>query len=201
VVIANFPAAGCYKGNNISSGLYRFPDWQGLPLLIEVGSGWRVMNEEFAQLFTLARGSNSQGNRSELVMFSNVSGEGSAKEIMAQLREEPNITPLGEPTITNLADFTGLQQDFSVLPNPDFAGVPCDNIPAGVQYLDVIQQFFAPGFIWASSSPEAWLRLIVVNVAKVQLFVYLEAPPGNFGAFAADIDQILQTLAVEQYLR
>jgi len=198
VVIANFPAVGCCKGNSISSGLYRFPAWQGLPLLIDVSSGWRVMNEEFAQLFTLGRGSNSLGNPSELVVFSNVSGEGSAEELMAQLQKEPNITPLNETIAADLAGFTGLQQDFAVLPNPDFAGVPRDDIPAGVQYLDVIQQFFTPGFIWVSSTPETWLRFIVVNVNEAQLFVYLEAPPDNFDAFTADAGQMLQTLAVEE---
>jgi hypothetical protein len=48
VITANFPAVNCCKGNSVSSGLYRFPTWQGLPLVIEVTGGWRVMNEEFA---------------------------------------------------------------------------------------------------------------------------------------------------------
>jgi hypothetical protein len=167
-------------------------------LLIEVTSSWRVMNEEFAQLFTLARGSNSQGNPSELVVFSNVSGEGSAEEIMAQLQEEPNITTLGEPMAAELGGFTGLQQDFVVLPNPDFAGIPSDDIPAGVHYLEVVEQFFTPGFQWTSWTPEARLRFILVNVGDALLFVYLEAPPDNFDTFAADADQLLQTLAVEE---
>jgi hypothetical protein len=198
VVIANFPAVNCCKGNSVSSGLYRFPTWQGLPLVIEVTGRWRVMNEEFAQLFTLARGSNSQGNPSELLVFMNASSDGSAEEVMAQLQGEPNIIALGEPTAADLAGYTGLQQDFAVLPNPDFAGVPSNDIPAGVHFLEVVGQFFAPGFLWVSSTPEARLRFIVVNVDEALLFVYLEAPPDNFETFAADADQLLQTLAAEE---
>jgi hypothetical protein len=126
----------------------------------------------------------------------NASSAGSAESLMAEFLEEPSIMPLSEPTVADLAGYTGWQQDFAVLPNPDYPGNADSDIPAGVQFIPVVEQFFAPGFSWTSSSPEAQLRLIVVNAGDALLFVYLEAPPDTFATFVADADQILQTLAL-----
>jgi hypothetical protein len=194
VAISNFPSVNCCKGRTVQAGSYRLPAWLNLPLSVKVGGGWRVMNEEQAKLFTLARGQNSLNNPSEWITFMNASSAGSSEGLIAQLLEEPNIVPLGEPTVADLAGYAGWQQDFAVLPNPDFAGNQRDDIPAGVQFIGVVEQFFAPGFFWVSSSPEAYLRLVVVNVGDTLLFVYLEAPTDTFATFVADAHQILKTL-------
>jgi len=196
VVISNFPTVNCCNGRAVQAGLYRLPAWLDMPLSVEVGDGWRVMNEEQAKLFTLARGKNSLDNPSEWIVFMNASSAGSDEGLMAQFLEEPNIVPLGEPTVADLAGYAGWQQDFAVLPNPDFAGNQRDDIPAGVQFIAVVEQFFAPGFFWVSSSPEAQLRFVALNVGDTLLFVYLEAPPDAFATFVADADQMLQTLAM-----
>ena len=103
--------------------------------------------------------------------------------------------PLGEATTADIAGYMGLQQDFAVLPNPDYAGRPQDDIPAGVQSINIVEQFFTPGFQWTNSSPESQLSFIVVNVGDSILFVYLEAPPDDFDALVADAHTMLQTLA------
>ncbi|MBK8905395.1 MAG: hypothetical protein IPM53_29705 [Anaerolineaceae bacterium] len=180
------------------AGLYRLPVWFDMPLMLEVGEGWRVMNEEQARLFALARGQNSLNNPSEWIVFMTASSVGSAEGLMAQFLEEPTIVPLGEPMVADLAGYAGWQQDFAVLPNSDYPGNVNDDIPAGVQIIDVVEQFFAPGFSWTSSSPEAQLRLVVVNVGDTLLFVYLEAPHDQFATFVADANQILQTLEMPE---
>jgi hypothetical protein len=194
IIISNFPSVTCCRGRTVQAGSYRLPAWLDLPLSVEVGEGWRVMNEEQAKFFTLARGQNSLNNPSELIGFMNASSTNSVESLMAQFLEEPTIVPLSDPTVADLAGYAGRQQDFAVLPNPDYPGSAYDEIPAGVQFIHVVEQFFAPGFLSVSSSPEAQLRLIVVNVGDALLFVYLEAPPDAFAAFVADADQILQTL-------
>jgi hypothetical protein len=194
VTISNFPSVSCCMGRTVQAGSYRLPAWLDMPLSVEVGDGWRVMNEEGARLFTLVRGQNSLNNPSEWIAFMNASSAGSDEGLMAQFLEEPNIVPLGEPMVADLAGYTGWQQDFAVLPNPDYPGNANNDIPAGVQFIHVVEQFFTPGFSWTSSSPEAQLRLAVVNVGDTLLFVYLEAPPDAFATFVADADQILQTL-------
>jgi hypothetical protein len=194
VAISNFPSVTCCRGRTVQAGPYRLPAWLDLPLSVDVGDGWRVMNEEQAKLFTLARGQNSLNNPSELIVFMNASSTNSVESLMTQFLEEPNIVPLSDPTVADLAGYAGWQQDFAVLSNPDYLGNGRDDIPAGVQFIHVVEQFFAPGFSWTSSSPEAQLWLVVVNVGDTLLFVYLEAPPDQFATFAADASQILQTL-------
>lgn len=193
--ILNFPIAGCCQGRVISAGLYRLPAWLELPLTIEVTEGWRVMNEQSALLFTLARGENELGNPSELIVFIDASTTG--KALLAQFAGEPAITALGDPAPAELAGFAGQQQDFAVLANPDYAGNPQDDIPPGVQFIDVVEQFFAPGFIWTTSTPEAQLRFITVDIGDALLFVYLESTPTGFETFVADAGEMLETLAIE----
>jgi hypothetical protein len=57
-----------------------------------------------------------------------------------------------------------------------------------------MSQFFTPGFTWISSTPEAHLRVIVVDTGDSLLLVTLEAPPDDFEQMVADADEILQTL-------
>lgn len=193
--IKDFPTVNCCKGRGLLPGQYKLPDWLDLLFTIEVTDGWRVMNEEQAKLFTLARGNNSLDNPSELVVFMNASSADSVESLMAQFLEEPNIMPLGELTMADIAGYVGLQQDFAVVPNPDYAGNPQNDIPAGVQSINIVEQFFTPGFQWTNSSPESQLRFVVVNVSDSILFIYLEAQPDNFSTLVADANTMLQTLA------
>ncbi|MCI0425195.1 MAG: hypothetical protein L0Z49_07080 [Actinobacteria bacterium] len=57
-----------------------------------------------------------------------------------------------------------------------------------------MSQFFSPGFSWISSSPEARLRVIVVDTGGSLLLVALEAPPDSFETLVADAEAILGTL-------
>jgi DNA-binding beta-propeller fold protein YncE len=195
-VLKDFPQADCCRGLILRPGLYMLPDWLDIPLSIDVPDGWRVMNEERAKLFTLVRGKNELNNPSELIVFINTTQAGSVDELLALLREEPNIIPAGEMTESQIANFKGVQQDYFVTPNPDYAGDPRDDIPPGVHFLKVVEQFFTPGFEWTSSSPEANLRFEVFEAGESILFLYLESPTDSFDTFIADASQILQTLKI-----
>jgi hypothetical protein len=190
-----FPSVLCCAGRGVEPGRYLLPEWLDLPLVIDVPEGWKVLNESAAKLFALARGTNSLDLPSELVAFLIASEAGTVDDVMAQLLEEPDIVASGGSSPVTVAGLVGMQQDFAVLPNPDSAGNPANDIPPGVHFISVVEQFLAPGFAWTNSTPEAHLRFVVVEVGSETLTIYLEAPPGDFDALAADVTAMLDTLA------
>lgn len=185
----------CCSGVAISAGEYSTPSWFGIPLTVQVDEGWRVLNEGAALLFAIVRGaSNPPHLPSELIVFLDASSAQSVDALMGQFLAEPAITPVGEATETTLAGFDGVQQDFSVLPNPDNKGNPERDIPPGVRTIPVMGRFFSPGFAWTSSTPEARMRVIAVDTGDTLLLVTLEAPPVDFASFVADAGGLLETL-------
>lgn len=194
----DFPSVDCCRGRTLGAGRYAVPPWLGIPLTVDVGEGWRVLNEERAQLFLLGRGENAQNNPNQIIAFLNAtvhSPAGSPESVLAGVAGAPELTVVAEPSSITIDGFEGLQMDSVALPNPDYKGSPADDIPPGVQFLPVIEQYFAPGFAWTTSSPEAQVRTIALQVGDQTLVFYMEAPQDEFEQFATDAETILQTLA------
>jgi hypothetical protein len=192
--LLEIPPAPCCRGQALEAGGYAFPDWLEIPLSVEIPAGWMVMNESRARLFSLGSGENVLKNPSRIIAFSNVTGERTPEELIASVQTAPELTTLSEPTRIMVAGFPGLQLDSTAKPNPSYAGKAADDIPPGVQLLPVFSQYFTPGFLWTTSSPEARVRTIVLEVKEQALLLYLEAPPAEFDSFAAEAIPILETL-------
>lgn len=193
------PAVDCCRGRTLSAGRYALPSWLGIPLTVDVAEGWKVLNEEQALLFALGRGQNVQNNPSELLVFMNATQAtptANPERVIAGLQGSPELSALGEPASVTMAGFSGWQVDSVALPNPDYQGDPSADIPPGVQFLPAIEQYFAPGFAWTTSSPEALIRTIALQVGDQTLVICVEAPPDTFEAFADDVTAVLQTLAI-----
>lgn len=188
------PSVSCCRGRTLEAGRYEIPPWLGIPLSVDVPEGWRALNEEMALLFLLGRGENAQNNPSQMVLFLNATTEGGPEQIIDSIGSAPELIAMGEPTEVTLAGFPGRQLDLSALPNPAFEGRPQDDIPAGVQYLPVIENYLTPGFAWTTSTPEARVRVIALTVGEQTLLLYLEAPPDEMDQLTADAEAILQSL-------
>jgi hypothetical protein len=188
------PSVSCCRGRTLTAGRYEIPPWLGIPLSVEAPDGWRALNEEGALLFLLGRGQNVQNNPSQMILFLNASDGDTPETIIGSIQNAEQLAPMGEPVEVTFAGFPGLQLDASALPNPTFEGRPQDDIPPGVQYLPVIEQYLTPGFAWTTSSPEARVRAVALTVGEQTLLLYLEAPPEEFDQFAADAEAILQSL-------
>jgi hypothetical protein len=89
----------------------------------------------------------------------------------------------------------GRRFDATVPVDPEYQGRPADDIPAGVRPLDVIEQYFAPGFVWTNNSPDARLGMVALDLGSTILLVVIEAPPDDFDTFAADAEVILESLS------
>jgi hypothetical protein len=129
-----------------------------------------------------------------MIVFANVTGKATSEELISLVQGAPELTPLTEPITVSFAGFPGVQLDSSARPNPEFEGIPGTDIPPGTQYLPFLSEFFTPGFIWTTSTPEARVRTIVLTVKDQSLLLYLEAPPDEFDQLAADAVTILQSL-------
>lgn len=190
-----FPEAPCCFGEHVRPGRYLMPAWFGIASRLDVPSGWRVLNERAARLLMLGRGGNALGNPLHVLLFADATGSGAPAEIIERVRSAAELTELSVPATVTVAGLPAIQLDMQARPNPDFRGLPADDIPAGVQYLPVIEAYFAPGFLWTTSSSEAVVRTIVLAVDDRVLLIYVEAPPADFDEFAVLSAAVLDSLS------
>ncbi len=188
-----FPAVTCCRGQSVDAGIYQLPDWLEIPLSIEVGKDWRVLNEEAALLFLIGRGRNIQNNPNQMIVFLKISSDSSPEMLIQSVQNSTELESTGESAV-EIAGFRGLQVDSTAKPNPEYVGDPAADIPPGVQFLPAFMRHFTPGFAWTTSSPEAQIRTIALTIGDRVLLVYLEAPQDEFDALLADADAVLQSL-------
>ena len=189
------PAVNCCRGRTLEPGRYAAPSWLGLPLAFEVGEGWRVLNEERARLFLLGRGQNAQNNPSQIIVLIDATDAAASPEsIIAAVEDIPQLSPITGPVSVAIAGFPGWQLDSVAKSNPEEKGDPSADIPPGIQYLPFFEKYFAPGFLWTTSTPEARVRTAALRVGERTLILYMEAPAAEFDPFMADADALLWTL-------
>jgi hypothetical protein len=188
------PSVHCCRGQALKAGLYEVPPWLGIPLTVMVGEGWKVLNEEAALLFLIGKGRNVQNNPSQMIVFMQVAEETTPEALIASVQRAPELSATTEPLEVMIAGFPGLQLDSIAKPNPGYEGNVDEDIPPGVQFLPIFMKFFAPGFVWTTSSSEAQVRTIAITMSDHTLLLYLEAPQDEFDQFVADADPILQSL-------
>jgi hypothetical protein len=195
--VAGFPTVGCCAGVEIEAGTYALPCWFGIPLELEVPEGWRVINESRAGLLMLGRGANELGNPDRIVLLVDATAAGMSSETLINgIVGVPQVEAVSEASPVVLAGFDGSQARMNALPNPDYEGDPEADIPPGVQPLPAIGRFFAEGFQWTTTTPEAQISVAAVGVGDRMLLVYLEAPPGELDALASDAIPMLETLSL-----
>jgi hypothetical protein len=193
----SFPGARCCNGASVEPGEYELPSWVGIPLTMQVGEGWQVVNEKAARLFMLGKGENIFKDPTQAFVFIAIPGA-NPQTILESIQRDKALTPGGEMTERTLAGFSGLQLDLSAKPNPDYEGDKEAEIPPGVQFLTSVGKYFAEGFFWTTWSAEARLRFIALNVGDHVLLFQIDAPPAEFESFAAEADQVLQTLELRK---
>jgi len=184
----------CCVGSPLEPGKYRLPAWLQLPLSIEVGEGWRAINEEAALLFSIVKGRNVLGDASQMMVFLLVPDDRPLEDLLRPIQRADELVPLTEPSPVEIAQLSGLQFEAQVKPNPGYAGDLAEDIPPGVQILPSVNRYFTPGFLWTTATIEARLGLIAVHIGDQPLIIYLEAPPEEYDAFALEAGAVLQTL-------
>jgi hypothetical protein len=167
----------------------------GIPLTMELGEGWQVVNEQDARLFMLGKGESIFNDPTQALVFIAIPN-GDPQAILGSIEEDPGLAARGDVTETTIAGLPGLQLDLSAKPNPDYGGDQDAEIPPGVQFLPSVGQYFAEGFFWTTWSAEASLRFIVLDLDEHILLLQMDAPPDEFESFASEADQVLQTLKV-----
>jgi hypothetical protein len=193
----SFPRTNCCNGTPVEPGEYELPVWVGIPLTLELGEGWQVVNEEAARLFMLGKGENIFNDPTQALVFVPIQDE-DPQLILGSIKSEKGLTPQGEMTETTIAGFPGMQLDLSANPNPGYEGDKQSEIPPGVQFLTSVGRYFAEGFNWTTWSAEARLRFIALDMGEDVLLLQIDAPPAEFETFAAEADQVLQTLELRK---
>jgi hypothetical protein len=193
----SFPATKCCNGKTVEPGVYELPPWAGIPLTMEVGEGWRAVNDESALLFMLGKGRNEFNDPTQALVFITVPNE-NLEAVLTSIMRDPGLNPESEIGETTIARFPGLQLDFSAKPNPGYQGDKEAEILPGSQFLPSVNKYFTPGFIWTTWTAESRLRFIVLNVGEQGLLIEIDSPPDEFEVFASEAGQVLQTLELRR---
>jgi hypothetical protein len=191
--LGSFASAPCCNGLVVAPGRYELPAWMDLPLSLEVGDEWRVVNDKRAGLFMLGRGRNEfQDPTHTLVLIP--TPDTTPDSVLAPIAIDPALVAGDPPVATTVAGFAGLQLDRSAKPNPGYTGSPHDEIPPGVQHLPSVRKWFATGFFWTTWSVESRLRFIALAIGEQTLLVEIDVPPGELEGFLVEADAVLQSL-------
>jgi hypothetical protein len=194
----SFPSANCCKARTVEAGEYELPTWKGIPLTVEVGEGWGVLNEEAARLFLLAGKGRNEFNDPSQVLVLIAIPNGDPQDVLASVQNAPELTSVGEITETTITGFSGWQFGAVAKPNPGNEGRPEDGIPPGSQTLPSVGRYFTPGFLWTTWTAEPHMQFIAVAAGEYVLLFVIESPPAEFEAFAGEANKLLETLTLRK---
>jgi hypothetical protein len=188
--VNEFPVAGSAADVIVPPGHYRAPDALEIPFEFEVGEGFTWFREylEEDKTLVLVRGSNAAGKPSQWLAFMPLKPGETVDSAMEALRATPKIDLLEEAD-TSIGGASGRQLDAAAQPNPAAGFDGLITIPA----IAGLTGHSDPD--WWTETPTARLRFYAIDFNSRTLLVYLEAPPGEFDAFAQDIEEMLDSLA------
>jgi hypothetical protein len=194
---SEFPRAECCEGKEVAPGLYRLPRWFSPIITVEMSAGWRDVRENSVEAIYLIRGESEYTQATQVLAFFVLDADEPASQFETDLLAASQIALVGEPTQVSIAGFEAWQADFQALPNPEELGNPDADVPPGTQRISVFEDYFVTRFyFWYTFTPEAMVRVIVLDAGSQQLVFYIEAPPADFDQVASDAESILQSLLV-----
>lgn len=196
---AEFPRAECCDGKAIAAGAYQLPRWFSPVVTLQLPDGWRGVRENSVEAVYMIRGETEFANAADTLAFFALEESETAEQFEQDLLAAPEITILGEPTAVTVGGFEAWQVDAQAKPNPDYEGNPEADIPPGTQQIHIFEDYFITRrYFWATFTPEALIRVIVITGTPQDIVVYIEGPVDGFETVAADADAILQTLQVSE---
>lgn len=191
---ATFPIGGFPAGIPVEPGTYRPHPGFDVQFTVELGEGWRSIRDEVLGVISLVTDeTNGIGHATHWLSFFPAPPDTRPQDLLDRIESQQNIVP-GPPREVTIGDVTGTQVEARAEPNPTEAGD--DETEAGTLVVGVATDLIVGAF-WASESPEARFRFIVLDVGGRTLLVYVEAPPDEFDAFAARAEEALAGLTFE----
>lgn len=184
----DFPSTMEGNGVALVPGQYKTPSWYGVPLAFEfTDENWKVITLERSELLAFVQGENEVGYATRWLILLPVYDD-EAQALEDEMLTAPGFDFLAGPELRQIGANSGTLMVLQAQPNPDFAAT--DEYVAGVRELTVLQAH-AGNWQWLTSSPEAMVELITFEVGGRTLSVYIEAPAGEFEAFAEEAQAIL----------
>lgn len=191
---ATFPIGGFPSGMAVEPGTYRPHPGFDVQFTVELGEGWRSIRDEVLGAISLVTDeTNGIGHATQWLSFIPAPPHTRPQDLLDRIETQPNIVP-GRASEVTIGGVTGTQVEARAEPNPSEAGD--DETEAGTVNVGVATDLIFGAF-WASESPEARVRFIVLDVGGQTLLVYLEAPPDEFDEFAAHAEEALGGLTFE----
>jgi hypothetical protein len=143
----------------------------------------------------LGRGRSDFDDPTQAFVFITVP-DSNAETVLTLVKNEPGLNPASVLAEITLGGFRGFQMDFSAKPNRGYEGDEQAEIPPGVQFLPVVNEYFTSGFSWTTWTAESRLRFIALDLGGGVLLLEIESPSDEFEAFASEANQVLQSLVL-----
>lgn len=187
------PEVGCCYGREIDPGRYAAPRFFPFWASVEVAEGWRGLRNGSDRIFAFVQGRNEIGHSTHYLAFFGI--ERAEADAFLDEFGGTELLEVADPEPAEIGGLTGERIAAEAAPNPDMEGTP--ERVAGSVRIQAITALTNPMVAWYTESAEARLRLYVLDATDEHvLLVYVEAPPEDFDAFAAAVDEILATLLV-----
>lgn len=188
-----FPAYPCCRGVDIGAGVYRSPDWLTIPFQFTVGDGWRAMGEETDDSIWIVKGGFSRADKvlGWIPIPGNIPipGELSPDAVWAELRDTPGLI-VGEDMDIVIGGLSGKQ--FEARTDPDTEH-KYEGSSVELPMMKQVMNPDGPG-TFVTETLETSLRFILLPVAGRHMLIYMEASNAEFEVFAAQADEVLQTI-------
>ncbi|MDP9468621.1 MAG: hypothetical protein M3P32_07785 [Chloroflexota bacterium] len=190
---AQLPTLDCCLGRELDPGGYASPGFVPFWVSVEVGNGWRGMQNPVEHIFTFLQGTNEINHATRYLTLFGVTREES-NAFLHDLREVEFLT-VADAESVSIGGLEGQRVDAVAALRPDTPGTP--GRVGGTLTISPMTALTHPQMFWNTESAEARLRIYVLEATDEHvLLVYVEAPPAEFDAFAAAVEEVLGTIQV-----
>lgn len=187
----DFPLAICCLGTPLEPGTYRLPAWMGMNFTVAIAPDWRVIHDDTLATFAVTRGENSLSESSQFVQFNVMPAVITLPGFQQDVLDSPEFI-FEDPEEVSVAGFFGFQVDAQANPNPNEIGSREAHIAPGTQHISVLEDNL--GGFWVTSTPEAKVRFIAVDVNGVVLLIFFEAENNQFDQFLEGAEAMLESI-------
>jgi hypothetical protein len=191
------PASGCCDGLELEPGRYELPPYWGDPLFVQVDEGWRVNFDNSATLVAFVQGANAVDDPSRWFYLIRGPSDRTPDQVIEEMAAMTSISVDQAPVAAEVGGFSGFRLDATANDAPDQPAVPANGIEAGSIRLEALNDtgYFTTGFLIISATRQSMLRFIALDVGERTMLALIDAPPAEFGDFAAESEKILESLS------
>jgi hypothetical protein len=197
--VSEIPPSACCDGVAISAGIYKLPDYWGIPLTVAIQDGWRAVYDNSAVLMAFVQGQNRVADPSRWLYLIRAPEGLTSEDVITAMAAMDSIISTSDAQPVELAGFAGFQFDATAKHDPEQEEAPANGIEAGAMRLDALNDtgYFPSGFIAITATRESAMRFVALETGDRTMLALIDAPPDEFEAFSEEAMEILASMSTQ----